>query len=74
MEMLVGPAGAEEASPSEGATEDVGEGEVHAGAGSEDGSLEGMTVGQLRDLCKERGIRGYTKMRKAELLEVLGAQ
>lgn len=30
-----------------------------------------MSVKELRALCKERGIRGYSKLRKAELLDLL---
>jgi small subunit ribosomal protein S2 len=34
-------------------------------------SLESMTVAQLRSLCKERGISGYSTLKKAELIDVL---
>jgi hypothetical protein len=30
-----------------------------------------MTVTELRALCKERGITGYSKMNEAELIDVL---
>ena len=35
--------------------------------------LEGLKVSELRAVAKERGIKGYTKLKKAELLELLGA-
>ncbi len=36
--------------------------------------MENQTVKQLRTLAKERGIKGYYKLRKAELIEALGRQ
>jgi hypothetical protein len=30
-----------------------------------------MTVPELRDACRARGIKGYSKLRKAELLSLL---
>lgn len=33
--------------------------------------MEYYTVKQLRDMCRERGITGYSRLRKAELIEVL---
>ena len=35
--------------------------------------LEGLKVAELRAVAKERGLKGYTKLKKAELLELLGA-
>ena len=31
-----------------------------------------MTLAELREIAKEKGIEGYTKLKKAELIEVLG--
>jgi len=33
-----------------------------------------MLVRELRDLCRERGIEGYSDMRKAELVAVLSGE
>lgn len=33
--------------------------------------LSAMTVPELRDACRVRGIKGYSKLRKAELLSIL---
>ncbi len=34
-------------------------------------ALEALTVAELRELCKEKDITGYSSMKKAELVEVL---
>jgi hypothetical protein len=33
--------------------------------------IKGPTVKELKQMCKEKGIRGYSKLRKVELLELL---
>ena len=35
--------------------------------------MENRTVVQLKEIAKERGIKGYYKLRKAELMRVLEA-
>ena len=37
----------------------------------EETSLESMSITKLRELAKEKGIKNYSKMSKAELLEEL---
>ena len=37
-------------------------------------SYENMNVKELKALAKERGIKGYYRLRKAELIEILGIQ
>ncbi len=34
-------------------------------------TLEAMTVAELRELCKDRDITGYSSMKKAELVDIL---
>lgn len=34
-------------------------------------NLEKLTVKELRDLCKERGIKGYSNKSEEELIEML---
>lgn len=34
-------------------------------------SLEEYTVKELREMCKERGLKGYSKMSEVELIELL---
>ena len=37
-------------------------------------SYQNMNVKELKALAKERGIKGYYRLRKAELIEILGIQ
>ncbi|WP_141521158.1 Rho termination factor N-terminal domain-containing protein [Bacillus toyonensis] len=36
--------------------------------------LEKLTVPELKDIAKEKGISGYSKMNRDDLLEVLGGE
>ncbi|PFY36883.1 Rho termination factor N-terminal domain-containing protein [Bacillus toyonensis] len=36
--------------------------------------LEELTVPELKDIAKEKGISGYSKMNRDDLLEVLGGE
>lgn len=36
--------------------------------------LEELTVPELKDIAKEKGISGYSKMTRDDLLEVLGGE
>jgi hypothetical protein len=44
------------------------------GAAKEEVDYSSMLVRELRDLCRERGIEGYSDMRKAELVAVLSGE
>jgi hypothetical protein len=35
------------------------------------GDLSAMKVGELKALAKERGLKGYSKMKRADLIEAL---
>jgi hypothetical protein len=43
------------------------------GTGNPNRGLEERTVAELRNLAKKRRIRGYSRMRKAQLVDVLRA-
>lgn len=47
---------------------------VVEGAEEEEVDYASMLVRELRDLCRERGIEGYSDMRKAELVAVLSGE
>ena len=49
-------------------------GQVDAKALLGKGSFQQQTVKTLRRLCKENGIKGYSKLKKAELCKTLEAQ
>lgn len=38
----------------------------------EESASEKYTVKELRAMCKEKGITGYSKLKEAELIELLG--
>lgn len=40
-------------------------------ADKESSKVEGMKLSELKVLAKERGIRGYSKLKKSELIELL---
>ena len=45
--------------------------QVHVEEEQHSEDLSGLKLSELRDVAKSRGLKGYTKLRKAELLSLL---